>query len=245
MEAYIESIANIEYDNKYLTQINFCGCNFNCPWCNTPYLLNTKEEFLIDLKEVKKKINDLSSTSKGVLITGGEPCFQRAALIEIANFCKENKINIMLHTNASKPEVIEYLITNSLINNFIVDFKCPLNEEFFQKTTKSKTFFIETKDIINHFKKSMEILNSNKDKINVEIITTIIPGLLFRKEDLIEIGKKINDSFKWKIQKYKKTETLSKTFSNLNEPGEIFMKDLKEFLEKKFYLKTIILENDE
>ncbi|MFP4403480.1 MAG: radical SAM protein [Candidatus Woesearchaeota archaeon] len=244
MEAYIKDVLNINYDDKEVTQINFSGCNFNCPWCYTPDLLFRKEEFLVDLKDIKQSILQLTSYTKCVIFSGGEPTLQRAALIELSLFCKENNIEVILHTNGSKPECIEYLLKNDLITNFILDFKSPLDENYFYKITKSSTFFINTTQIINDFKKTLILFENYLEKINVKIITTIIPSLLFRKEDLVKIGKQINDNWIWKLQKFEKGNTLSKSYIDLNEPGDLFMQNLKEFLEKEFYLKTILIDEN-
>ncbi|MGM5482216.1 MAG: radical SAM protein [Nanobdellota archaeon] len=234
MEGFIESLDIKEENNKKYIVINFAGCNFNCPWCNTPHLLNSKEEFITDLKEIKNQINDVAPDAQNVLITGGEPLFQRLAVAEIATFCKDLGLHIALHTNASKPQNLNSLLKKGLINTLIVDFKSPLEEKIFEKITRSSTFFIRTRQVIEDFKESLEIIKKYNHIINLEFQTTIIPSLMFRKEDLLSIAKFIkNMECRWNICRFQPVNINSKSFYNIKPPSEFFLQDLKESIQKE------------
>ena len=55
--------------------IRLCGCNLQCPWCDTKY--HTKGEFYTK-EEIEEKVNYLTHGDKNVIIvfTGGEPTLQ-------------------------------------------------------------------------------------------------------------------------------------------------------------------------
>ena len=92
MLAYIaeySELSGIEVPGKVVDVIYFAGCDFNCPHCNVPEMLTFKEEFLIDLREIKNKIKQNSKGVDGLLFTGGEPCLQRQALIELCKYAKK------------------------------------------------------------------------------------------------------------------------------------------------------------
>ena len=58
MQAYIKAVepVHVDWTKNICLKIFFAGCDFKCPVCNTPHLIESREEFLVDLKEVKKEI---------------------------------------------------------------------------------------------------------------------------------------------------------------------------------------------
>lgn len=234
MEGYIQGVQVREEDKKYLT-ISFAGCNFNCPWCNTPELLNSKEEFLIDLKEIKQQVREHSGEAEGVLITGGEPLFQKPALIELARFCKDLGLKIAVQTNASKPMAIKSLLEQELLDALLIDFKGPLEDKSFERITKSSTFFIRPKQIIEDFRESLKIIKNSQARFDVEFVTTIVPSLVFRKEDFFAIAEEIKDiECRWRLTRFQPGNIVSRSFEELKPPSESFLEDLKENIQKEY-----------
>jgi pyruvate formate lyase activating enzyme len=241
MQAYIKAVepVNVDWTKNVCLKIFFAGCDFKCPFCNTPHLLETKEEFLIDLKDIKKEINLNSGFAEAVIFTGGEPCLQRPQLIEIAKHCREKKLKIGIETNGSKPEVIYSLLKDNLLDFIALDIKTPFNEELFERTTKSRTFFITTNQVMQNIKSTIEMLIEHKEKndnIEIEVRTTITPSLLYKKEDIILIADAVNAlEARWVFQKFDNTLELNdKNMESLNPPSLNFLEDIKEACLKKY-----------
>lgn len=244
MQAYIAAIepVNVEWTKNICLKIFFAGCDFKCPFCNTPHLLETKEEFLKDLKDVKKEIELNGNFTEAVIFTGGEPCLQKPQLVELAKFCKEKKIKVGIETNGSKPEVLRGLLKEALVDFVAIDIKAPFDEfdendkALFEKTTKSKTFFIGTNQMIQDIKASLEILNEYKDKVDIEARTIIVPSLLFRKEDVIKVAEIVNDlDARWVIQRFNNMpELVEKNFEHIHPPSTTFLEDLREACIRKY-----------
>ncbi|MBT4540037.1 anaerobic ribonucleoside-triphosphate reductase activating protein [Candidatus Woesearchaeota archaeon] len=238
MQAYIKAIepVNVDWTKNVCLKIFFAGCDFKCPFCNTPHLLETREEFLIDLRDVKKEIDLNSGFAEAVIFTGGEPCLQRPQLIELAKQCREKKIKIGIETNGSKPEVLHSLLKENLLDFIALDIKTPFNEELFERLTKSRTFFITTNQVIQNLKATIELLIENKDKLEIEIRTTIIPSLLYRKEDILEIANIVNQlNARWVFQKFDNmAELASKNLQSINPPSLSFLEDIKEACIKQY-----------
>ncbi|MBS3121781.1 radical SAM protein [Candidatus Woesearchaeota archaeon] len=260
MQAYIAAIepVNVEWSKNICLKIFFAGCNFKCPFCNTPHLLETNEEFLKDLKDVKKEIELNGSFTEAVIFTGGEPCLQKPQLVELAKFCREKKIKVGIETNGSKPEVLRGLLKEALVDFVAIDIKAQfdevnagfkevnnaevsvneaeVNNALFEKVTKSKTFFISTNQIIQDIKTSLEILHEYKDKVDIEARTIIVPSLLFRKEDVIKVAEIVNElDARWVIQRFNNMpELVEKNFEHIHPPSTTFLEDLKEACVKKY-----------
>ncbi len=232
MEAFIGNVTSFEAGVQNILQISFGGCNFKCPWCNVPHLLDAKEEYRKPLRDVKAEIRQNISSVEGVVFTGGEPCLQRPSLINLSRFCRENHLKVYVHTNGSKPECINSLLEKRLVDTMIVDLKSPFNDTF-EKITKSETFFISNKQLMEDIRDSLKILE--KANIDIEIRTTIIPGWMYRKEDLLEIAELIkNIECRWKLQTFKPDRLVSKKLSDIVPPSYKFMENLRDYMQKKY-----------
>lgn len=233
MEAFIESVKPVESGHKDILNVYWSGCNFKCPWCNTPQLLESKDEFQVPLREIKSQIKEHAAQATEVVFTGGEPCLQRLAVMNLAEFCKQSQLRVSVHTNGSKPICINSLLKENLVDSIILDFKSPLEEESFEKITKSSTFFINTRQIISDIKATLEILK--QANVDVQIRTTIIPGWMYRKEELLKIAEIIKKiDCRWQLQRFEPGELVSKRLSEIMPPSEGFMEDLREAIQKKY-----------
>ncbi len=238
MQAHISEIKPLDFldqQNKCLA-IFFSGCNFMCPFCNTPQMMVSKEETLLDIKDIKKQI--LETEEEVLLFTGGEPTLQRQALLQIAKFGKDVGKKIILHTNGSKPETIKSLALAGLIDLIVLDIKTPFQEQIFERTTKSMTFFKQTKSILEDINATLEILSENS--IKTKIVTTIVPGLIFRKEDILEIARiaeKQNATLV--LQQFDNSVCYDTKYMSIKPASFEFLQTLKEFIRKEYPLMNV------
>ncbi len=210
--------------------IFFSGCDFKCPSCIKPTIIDFKEEFLIDIKDVKEVIKANSHISNSVLFAGGEPSLQRDALLELARYSKMLSLKTGIETNGSKPIVLRQLIRQGLINFVSLDFKAPLEPVIFEKITNSKTFFVDTEEILMNLRRTLAILKNNNDKIQLQFKTTIIPSLLYKKEEILKMARIIRHfNSTWKLEQFNpKVPTLDQNLKNFNSVSPQFMENLKE-----------------
>ncbi|MBI2546636.1 4Fe-4S cluster-binding domain-containing protein [Candidatus Woesearchaeota archaeon] len=210
--------------------IFFAGCDFKCPACTKPKITDFKEEFRIDIKDVKEAIRVNAHISNAVLFTGGEPCLQREVILDIAKYAKSLSLKTGIETNGSKPLVLRKLVKDGLLNFLSIDFRAPMEPGIFEKLTKSKTFFIDTEEIIMNFKRSLIVAKRYNPQLQLQFRTTIVPGLLYRKEDILEIAKIIRHfSCTWKLEQFNPSlPTLNPNMQNLFPVSQQFMENLKE-----------------
>lgn len=236
MQAFIDridSVGSLDFSKDLVMKIHFSGCDFSCPCCNTPGLLETKSDQEMDLKEVKRDMVNQAGSIEGIFLTGGEPCFQKLAALEILRYAKDMKLRTILDTNGSKPEVVERMLKNDLLNTVIMDVKAPFNE-LFEKATKSQTFFKSSSDIMVEVKETLQVLKAYDEKVEIIFRTTIIPGLVYRKEDILEIAREIEGiNCCWELRPFRSGLVKDKTLHNINSPTDNFLINLKEAIEKE------------
>jgi len=236
MQAYIGgivSMSTVDWPKNICTVIFFAGCDFRCPYCQNSDIISFSEENVKDIKEIKREIRKNLGFIDAVLFSGGEPTLQRLPLIELGSFAKKHGLKVGIETNGSKPHVIEYLIREGILDFVGLDIKAPLSSpELFEKVTRSKTFFKTVKEGISNEKKTLEILKKSEKKIDLEFRTTIVPRLLYRKEDVLEIAKMVhslNMSCRWSIQQFRSDlgNVLDPMYRNLQNPKKKFLEKLK------------------
>jgi pyruvate formate lyase activating enzyme len=215
--------------------LHFAGCNFNCPFCNTPTLLSSKEEYAVDLKDIKKQIKENAALVDYVFFTGGEPCLQKPTLIELAKYSKDCGLMVGIATNGSKPDCLKQLTETMIVDYVIFDLKCQFEDDIFQRVTKSSTFFITTSEVMYDLKRSIEILKDCDTRIIKEFRTTIVPGLIFKKDDLMKIAEEIKGiDCKWVIQGFDPENTKKGMYSQINPPSQSFLETIREALLKRY-----------
>jgi len=211
--------------------VYFCGCDFRCPWCNKPELLEPKQEHERNLREVKQEV--LASQCRSVLFTGGEPLLQRGALLSLCRYFKEEGLKVGLETNGAKPLVLKELLSHKLLDFVALDLKSPFDEGLFEKITKSNTFFKTAKALLEDVKTSIAVLKEST--VQLEIRTTVIPGMMFRKEDVLAIAKTADTlRCNWKLQKYNNFGVATTSLKDVQSPSDGFIQNLKSYCLEKY-----------
>ncbi len=244
MQAYIADyveLSSIDIPGKVIDVIYFAGCDYNCPICNLPEYMQFKEDFLIDLREIKKRMKANHSGKDAILFTGGEPCLQRQAMLELAKYAKKLGLKIILKTNGSKPDCIQSMLKGKYIDTVMMDIKSPFNLDIFEKVTKSKTFFKTVDGNMQDVMQTLEFLD--KSDVDIQFKTLIVPSLIYRKEDILDIAKEIvRFNTTWILSKFLPGNCLRKKYDSINAPTDNFMNTLKEFILNSFPKMKIEIE---
>lgn len=197
----LQKLTLIDYPGKIAATVFTIGCNFFCPFCHNPELVDPEkikkqptipENFFFDFLESRKDILE------GVCITGGEPVLQQ----DLPEFIKKIKnlgFSVKLDTNGGSPEIIENLIKEKLVDYFAMDIKGPL--EKYQKMTRREID-------LGKIRKSVELIKNFPD---YEFRTTILP-YFHKKEDIINIADWLKGSKKYFLQQFRPGKTLDSSF---------------------------------
>ncbi len=242
----------IDYPGEVAAIVFTSGCNFRCPYCHNPELVNLSistrrvsaaggyaisEENILSFLE--KRVRKLTAVS----ITGGEPSIQED-LPEFIKKIKKMGFLVKLDTNGSNPDMLEKLIKNRLIDYVAMDIKAPLS--LYEEVAHSDCSSLIKKSIdviISSLATSNSYLSerntqANADKlqtgtIDYEFRTTIVKSLL-SEYDIIEIGKEISGAASYYLQRFMPSKTLDPMFMNESTYSEAVLKNIAIKLEKHY-----------
>jgi len=210
----------IDYPGKICAIVFTQGCNFRCPYCHNPELVDPKlflppipeEEIFSFLEKRRGKLD-------AVEITGGEPTLH-SDLLEFIGKIKNMGFLVKLDSNGTNPDVIEKAIRNKLVDYLAMDVKAPLDK--YRETTGVDVD-------VDKIKRNIElIMNSGVD---YEFRTTIVKSLLSR-EDILKIGELIKGAKLYILQKFVPSKTLNPKFLDEDTYTDEEFEQLKIKMEK-------------
>lgn len=247
MLGYFEDVilsSSAHWPGKNVTVVRFVGTDFNCPF--GPARLEQGETYQRDLKELIRNIKKGLIYTDGLLLTGGEPLLQREAMLQITRAVKKNDVKIGLDTHGTKPALLELILKERLVDMIRFDYYSPFEPGLFEKITRSKTFFKTAEGIIYDVNESIQILKRHQQLLQIEFNTMIVPGLIYRKEDLITMGEMISDfDCIWTLKPFnpRAYKPLSRMYHEIRPPSNPFMQELAESLSNRFPRLQIEIES--
>lgn len=194
-----EKCTLVDYPGKVACMVYTIGCNFRCPYCHNPELVDEtvettySEAVILDFLDTRKGLLD------GVVITGGEPTMHEE-LPEFARRVKEKGFLVKLDTNGTNPEMLRQGIDEGWVDYVAMDMKSPL-ETYSQTVARAVD--------VEAIRKSISILLASS--IEYEFRTTIVKSLLSH-EDLKRIGEAIRGAKCYYLQKFVPTKILNPQF---------------------------------
>lgn len=216
----LQKVSLIEYPGKICAVIFLQGCNFRCPYCHNPELVDPdrygdclpEEELFSFLEKRRGKL-------EAVTVTGGEPTLQP----DLPAFLRRLKgmgYLVKVDSNGSRPEVLEKLIGEKLVDYIAMDVKAPL-----EKYENIAAVPIDSAKI----KQSIDLILASG--IDHEFRTTVLASLLEEK-DLLAIGRLVKNARRYAIQRFVPSKILNQSFLEDRTYSDEELSALKEKLEK-------------
>jgi len=156
-----------DWEGKNACMILLGGCNFRCPYCNRPDLLDGAGEG-IELPPILKYIKENKDFLEAVVISGGEPTIH-SDLYKLLSDLKKLKVKIKLDTNGYAPEIIDDLIGAKLVDKVCINIMAPLDNALYSKAAGVEV----DAELI---RKSLKILDESG--MPYEIRTVAVPGII-------------------------------------------------------------------
>lgn len=154
----------------------FAGCNLRCSYCYNPDIVHGIAS--IDEATALAFLSKRRGLLEGVVLSGGEATLY-PRLIEFCHSIKSLRFKIKLDTNAMRPDVIEKLIRENLLDYVALDYKAPSSHMAQICGSGSEHRFWESFDLLQH------------STIPFEVRTTFHPDLL-DESDLIAMSEALD-----------------------------------------------------
>lgn len=189
----------LDYPGHVAATVFTAGCNFLCPFCYNRDLAenNIADSELISEDELFAFFAKRKNILSGICISGGEPTLQD----DLADFIRRMKdlgYLVKLDTNGYRPDVIEMLLKEKLLDYIAIDIKGTI--------AKYPTLCGIEEIKIAELEKSFKLVKHSG--INHEFRTTVIREL-HTVDDLITIGQQLSGS-EWYLQAYEENENVLK-----------------------------------
>lgn len=191
----LEKTTLIDYPGKVACMIYTVGCNFRCPYCHNPELVDETAE-IIDSETIFAFLKERKPLLDGVVITGGEPTLHDD-LIEFLKRIKDLGYLIKLDSNGTRPEMIKEILSLNLVDYIAMDMKSPL-EKYSQQVARP----VNTENIQESIRLIM------KSNVEYEFRTTVVKSLL-SEQDILSIAQSIRGAKKYYLQKFIPTKILN------------------------------------
>ncbi len=195
----LEKFTLIDYPGKIACMVYTVGCNFRCPYCHNPELVDETVETAIPESDVLEFLAERSSMLDGLVITGGEPTMHD----DLPKFMKKVKdlgLLVKLDSNGTRPEMLKEVVENKLVDYIAMDIK----------STMSKYSQTVARPVdIDSIRGSIKFLMDSG--VDYEFRTTVIKALL-APEDFEEIGEEIKGAKRYFLQKFIPTKILNPQF---------------------------------
>jgi pyruvate formate lyase activating enzyme len=209
----VQKLSLIDYPNEICAIIFTLGCNFRCPYCHNPELVNMNIQ-PIEENEILSFLQSRKGKLSAVSITGGEPTLHND-LPKFISKIKSFGFKVKLDTNGTNPQMLKNLIDKKLIDYAAMDIKAPLLK--YESVVCSKIDANKIKMSINIIK------NSN---IDYEFRTTVVHDFI-TKEDIEKITLLIKDAKLYCIQNFIPSKTLDRLFKTKHGYSESELEQLK------------------
>lgn len=216
----------IDYPGKISAIIFTQGCNFRCPYCHNPEIIERNGDTALAVAPFIDFLKTRVGKLDGVVITGGEPTLQKD-LPDLIKHIKSLGFCVKLDTNGTNPNMLTELIDANLIDYVAMDIKAPIN--------KYSNVVCTSVNEIN-IMESIDILKTSD--IPSEFRTTVVKSQL-SVEDFEAIGNMVKGCEKYYLQRFVPTKTLDDSFMNQTTYTDKEFEPIINMLKK--YIKQVEL----
>ncbi len=125
----------IDYPGLIAAVIFTVGCNFRCPYCHNPELVDPVRSggnHQIPFHDVVRLVERNRSCLDAVVVTGGEPAMHESLPESLRTFRKLGLL-VKLDTNGSYPDMIDLLLRERLVDCVALDIKAPLQSRRYEE----------------------------------------------------------------------------------------------------------------
>lgn len=217
-----EKLTLLDYPGKLAAVVFTIGCNFRCPFCHNPELVDlrlahgeTSEDNFFEFLKKRKGILE------GVCITGGEPTIQ-LGILEFIEKIKTLGFLVKLDSNGTRPDVLKKVIEANMVDYIAMDIK---------NSPEKYRHAVGTVLDIERIKLSASLIMQSG--IEYEFRTTAVPGM-HTEQDFEAIAQWIKGANKYYLQEYREGKILDPRLKNKTKGKELNLDRIKEEIKHWF-----------
>lgn len=180
----------IDYPGKIAAIVFTIGCNFRCPYCHNPELVDETVEIRKSEEEVLAFLERRRGHIDGVVITGGEPTMHGESLLSFMQKVKTLGFLVKLDSNGTNTEFLRTATERNIVDYFAMDIKAPI-EKYHEAVGRP----VDVQAI------SASIAFLKTSGIPYEFRTTVVKSIT-TPDDVVEIAKSIEGAEAYYIQKF-------------------------------------------
>jgi len=197
LSAGLQKLTLVDYPGLLAAAIFLLGCNFRCPFCHNPQLVNGLSEDLLPWQEIMEFLKSRRKYLDGVVLSGGEPLLQ-LQILDLLREIKALGFKIKLDTNGSNFAGLKSALEEGLVDYVAMDIKAPLEAENYCFASG-----LENPELFETVKKSAEyLLHQSEGKTwDYEFRTTVVPGIL-TLDDLEIIAAQLHGAKRYFLQQF-------------------------------------------
>lgn len=185
----------LDYPGHVAATLFTGGCNMRCPFCqNGGLVLEPEAQPRIKEEEVLAFLRKRQGILEGVCITGGEPTLQ-PGLENFIRCVKELGYLVKLDTNGYRPQVLEHLLEQGLLDYVAMDIKA--SREHYANACGLPEVELSL------IERSVELLKTSK--VSGEFRTTVVKGI-HTPEEFTAIGQWLQGDKAYFLQSYRDSD---------------------------------------
>ena len=225
----LQKLTLLDFPEKIAATVFTGGCNFRCPFChNASLVIPEKFADTIPEREITEFLRSRVGRLGGVCISGGEPTLQ-PDLAAFIRRVRDMGFAVKLDTNGYRPEVLEKLLSEGLLDYVAMDVKS-------SRAGYSAAVGIPDFDV-SRIEQSLALLRASG--VPYELRTTVVKGLHTERE-IDEMGEWIAGAERVLLQTF--TDSGDLIGEGLGGFSETEMRGLLEILRR--HVPTAELRGD-
>ena len=202
----------LDWPGKICTVLFLNGCNFRCPYCHNPDLVNGRKiPNEVSWSRLAFFLSQRRGWIDGVSISGGEPTLNS----ELSDLCRKIKgisMLVKVDTNGSRPRVIKELLNRGVVDHLSMDVKTSL--------ARYPEVVMRPVDMDSIMESIDTIICSG---IEHEFRCTVVPGLV-DYQDLESIASMLRGAEALMLQQFRPEKTLLPEYQTLKPyPDELII----------------------
>lgn len=202
----IQGTSLIEYPGRIASVLFSAGCNYACPYCHNPELVNVDlldAEYSLSFDRIMEELNERAGFIDAVVLTGGEPLLYPRNVQLLKRIKEETPLAVKLDTNGSFPDRLREALP--FVDYVSMDLKASPDKYIF--ATGGRGGFSPVME------SAMLLMEYGGD---YEFRSTMVPGVI-TEDDVLELLEQFSPGKikRYALQRFRSEKTLSKELEGM------------------------------